>query len=1045
MSSHAFHGGRMLRTTIVLVAILLMTITLTGWAEDATAPPGEKPISVEQWLLLGPVASPFPAFNEGASKVTAGDLLEFNHISLKGLKPVPGATVSLAGAPPTAWKKITADTSGVSVAIDQKIPHIIYLAAYIDVPRWTKIKLEAKSNAVFDVMVDGSSIMQQKKAGKFDDASGKKSDTAKLETGKHLILVKGVYLPGDTLKDWRFALTVSAEKDFPVTPVVSLSPARVMQIGDVLDVPVIQSVDVSPDGQFVLLGISERTPPEGTSERWLEIRRIKDGALLRTIKDSDAAQWRWAPTGNRLSYALTKDDKATVRVLDLVTNISETIIEDIGDFSSYSWSPDGGYIVYSTNIHPKKDDTGIKRLRSIADRRHYERDQSYLYLAPVPAGISRSLTAGEYGAYLYDIHPDSRHILVGRSYEDLSERPYSRTELVLINIEDQTSEILFKGHWLNGAQWSPDGSKILMTGGPSLFGTAGQNVPEGVIPNDYDGQAYLFDPATKTAEALTRDFDPAVESVFWPKPGGDIYLVTEEGEFGELYRYNIKKKTFTKIDLECDVIHERDVARNTPVAVVTGSGANQPWRAYSVDLKKGRATPLLDTTAERYKDIEIGRIEDWNFTASNGTEIVGRIHYPPHFDASRKWPCIVYYYGGTSPVNRSFGGRYPKNLWAAAGYVVYVLQPSGATGFGQEFSAAHVNDWGKTTADEIIEGTGKFLEAHPFVDPARVGCIGASYGGFMTQLLVTKTDIFAAAISHAGISSIMSYWGEGYWGYEYNAVSAANSFPWNRPDIYQDQSPLLFADKVTTPLLLLHGASDTNVPPGESEQMYTALKLLGKEVEYIKFAGQDHFILDYKKRIAWSNAILGWFDKWLKAEPAWWNDMYPPLVQGIAAKPGALGIHRVNLERYGAVLLGQVTKKDIDRELPGWSAEYTAYVPDTAVVSALRKELSGITITCVLGTWCGDSKREVPRLWKILDALEFPAGDATWLAVGSSRFTLGMPIPREAFDWSAAIKTWYKVESVATIIVSRNGEELGRIVETPAQTLEADLLQIITK
>jgi dipeptidyl aminopeptidase/acylaminoacyl peptidase len=124
---------------------------------------------------------------------------------------------------------------------------------------------------------------------------------------------------------------------------------------------------------------------------------------------------------------------------------------------------------------------------------------------------------------------------------------------------------------------------------------------------------------------------------------------------------------------------------------------------------------------------------------------------------------------------------------------------------------------------------------------------------------------------------ISSYWGEGYWGYGYNSVSAANSLPWNRPDIYIDQSPLFGVENVTTPLLLLHGASDTNVPPGESEQMYTALKLLGKEVEYIRVQGQNHWILDYKKRLAWNDAIVSWFDRWLKDQPQWWNDMYPPL------------------------------------------------------------------------------------------------------------------------------------------------------------------------
>jgi dipeptidyl aminopeptidase/acylaminoacyl peptidase len=106
-------------------------------------------------------------------------------------------------------------------------------------------------------------------------------------------------------------------------------------------------------------------------------------------------------------------------------------------------------------------------------------------------------------------------------------------------------------------------------------------------------------------------------------------------------------------------------------------------------------------------------------------------------------------------------------------------------------------------------------------------------------------------------------------------VATANSFPWNRKDIYVDFSPLFNADKITTPLLLLHGSSDTNVPPGESTQMFTALKLLGRDVKYIQIAGQDHHILEYKKRKIWTKTIIAYFDKYLKNQPQWWNSLYP--------------------------------------------------------------------------------------------------------------------------------------------------------------------------
>ena len=178
-------------------------------------------------------------------------------------------------------------------------------------------------------------------------------------------------------------------------------------------------------------------------------------------------------------------------------------------------------------------------------------------------------------------------------------------------------------------------------------------------------------------------------------------------------------------------------------------------------------------------------------------------------------------------------------------------------------------------AEDIIETTRR-LVANPWVDADRIGCVSASYGGFMTQLLLTKTDMFAAGISHAGISDHTSYWGEGYWGYTYSQVSAANSYPWTRKDLYVDRSPLYNADKIHTPLLFTHGTADTNVPVGESIQMYTALKLLGVPTAFVLVEGENHGIMDFYKRKKWINTMVAWFDKYLKGDSAWWDAIYTP-------------------------------------------------------------------------------------------------------------------------------------------------------------------------
>jgi dipeptidyl aminopeptidase/acylaminoacyl peptidase len=182
--------------------------------------------------------------------------------------------------------------------------------------------------------------------------------------------------------------------------------------------------------------------------------------------------------------------------------------------------------------------------------------------------------------------------------------------------------------------------------------------------------------------------------------------------------------------------------------------------------------------------------------------------------------------------------------------------------------------WGGQTAEELSEGVQQFVAEHSFIDPARIGTLGASYGGFMTMYLLTRTDIFAAAVSHAGISSLSSYWGEGFWGFGYSGHASPGSFPWNNHDLYVGQSPLFHADRIHTPLLLTHGKDDTNVPVGESIQMYVALKLLGRPVELIRIENEDHSIRQYARRIAFNHSIYAWFTKWLKDDPRWWNSLY---------------------------------------------------------------------------------------------------------------------------------------------------------------------------
>jgi dipeptidyl aminopeptidase/acylaminoacyl peptidase len=462
-----------------------------------------------------------------------------------------------------------------------------------------------------------------------------------------------------------------------------------------------------------------------------------------------------------------------------------------------------------------------------------------------------------------------------RSTPNYKARPFGQTDVYELDLATMALQKLIKGlRWLNAVQYAPNGKHLLLQGGPSLLGSLGRTKALGTktTANDYEGELYLYNLHTRSYRTLTKSFAPHVVSAHWHPVDGKIYITALDRTRYQLFRCHPRTGTITPVDTGVDIVRSLQFASKNLQVVYSGQSLTHPARVYTLNLAKPTPRMLYAPNGKWFSRLRMSRVKSWNTVSKQGTKIEGRVYYPPDFDPRRKYPAIVYYYGGTFPTPRYFDGAYSGHLWAAHGYVVYILQPSGAIGYGQTFAARHVGEWGTIVPGEIISSTRAFLKAHPFVDPKRVGCTGASYGGFTTMSIVTKTSLFAAAISHAGISNVTSYWGAGYWGFLYSSIAAAHKYPWSHPNYFLKQSPLFSAHKVTTPLLLIHGTNDVNVPPAESYQMYTALRLLKKPVELVLFKGEGHGI--FKKRHLWIQTIIAWFEKNLKKRPLWWNTMY---------------------------------------------------------------------------------------------------------------------------------------------------------------------------
>lgn len=585
----------------------------------------------------------------------------------------------------------------------------------------------------------------------------------------------------------------------------------------------------------------------------------------------------WMPSSERYYYTEKIGGKTNLITIDPATGQQHLLAKDIPS-EQFVISPTEDYLITYTNIEGPKKEDGVFEIVHPDDRQPGWRSRQAISRYDLKTGFVQPLTYGNKSTYVSDISMDGRYLLLMTSSDSLTQRPTTRYTFLRMDVRTlNVDTLIVKDGFIAGGKFLHDSNRIIFKASPESFGNIGNLVPKTMTPSNFDYHLYLFDANTHEVRPLTAAAPTCVKSFDVSAVDGNVYYSAERADSVLLYRLDMKTLRSVEVKQPCEVLGGFSLATKSKNILICGTSACTPYRVYNLSNGK-TADMVLDSNKELYADIKLGTCHPWKFTSSRGDVVTGHYYLPADFDSSKKYPVIVHYYGGCSPTSRRFGGgsHYPSHYWNALGYITFIVNPSGATGFGQEWAARHVNTMGEGPAQDIIDATRQFVKDIPQVDADRIGCVSASYGGFMTQYMLTKDNPFACGISHAGISDHTSYWGEGYWGYSYSETSAANTYPWTRKDLYVDRSPLYNADKITKPLLFTHGTADTNVPIGESIQMYTALRLLGRPTAFIQVEGENHGIMDPVKRTKWVDSMLAWFQRYLKDDPSWWDAIYTP-------------------------------------------------------------------------------------------------------------------------------------------------------------------------
>jgi dipeptidyl aminopeptidase/acylaminoacyl peptidase len=848
-------------------------------------------VPLDRWLLLGPSATRLPIFSDTTQTAKRAEvILDGEYLDLEKLLPGEGETLSWQPGLVLRWTGTQLKDSVLAFvrsSQDTSLVSVAYAACYMESPRWQKVELVLRTRQRTAVYLDGKLMTKKSSATAQASAPEEFSSELILPRDKHLLLVKTVFDSRDSLSTWSirpfFKIKKIKSEELSYIPVLSLNPIHRFSQKDIERVQSLRDITISPDGRWLAMVVSEADLKRDKYAPHLEIFDTHSGERVHAVRMGDGiSEPQWSPDARSILFISGSVESGSdeagsdLWLLDMRTHGIEKILSNEEGLEAPAWSHDGQYIFFKKWESKSKSEKApaYEKLEELYERWDYWKNKSHIFVVSLSSKAKLQLTTGEFTVGAYKVSPDGKAIAFLRSVP-IKERPFFKSELWRVDVGTLKSDTLLSEPFeISDFAWSPDGNSIAIIGESSIA------TPENTH-NRYQQSLYSLDVRSRAFRKLTGDFGPTIgvdmiggqpgrKSVWWDRAGRLFFAATDKSFVRVYYMNPENPEKLGEVKLPKIVSSSFDASPDGKFVACIGSSALETRKAYFVDVSRKGGLEVFDPSKDVMKYTTLASVERADFVDNDGIAIDGWLYYPQDFDSKQSYALIVYYYGGTIPMSEGFNRD--AQWLAGQGYAVYVLTPRGAVGYGQAFADAHVNDWGGLSAKDVIEGTTRLLAAKSFLDKGRVGCYGGSYGGFLTMSLLTQTNIFKAAVAWYGISNITSYWGAGWWGYLYSDVASALSYPWNRPDVYVEKSPIFKADKINAALLLMHGKEDTNVPPVESEQMFTALKVLNKDVVYVRWEGEGHGISSKPSSSREGDLMMvEWFDKYLKSQPEAWE------------------------------------------------------------------------------------------------------------------------------------------------------------------------------
>lgn len=651
-------------------------------------------------------------------------------------------------------------------------------------------------------------------------------------------------------------------------------PPRPVTAQDLTRLRGVSDPQISPDGRrvaFVVTTASE-DKDEYLSNVWVVDVETASPRPFTTGPTRDTAP-RWSPDGRWLAFVSDRGPKKKPQLYVMPADGGEPVVlTDLanGLFGQWgaTWSPDSTRLAFLSAVggwqEPEREDERGKSqpARVITTLKYrfeamgftYDR-RPHVFVVRVTGAAPMRITSGDFPDAFPTWSPDGTRIAF------VSERHETRDVDVVNAIyvvpaeggEPTRASPILQPMW--SSTFSPDGRSIAYCG--MLQPQDGRNFH--VFRQPLDGG----DPVCLTA-ALDRSAWDMVRLAWSPDGEWLLFVGRDRGTY-PIYRVRAKGG-----DAPMPVLAGRravlgfSIARETGTMAFTASDPVTPPELVVCDPDGTGERRLTDLNRQWRAEVELSAPERFSFDRA-GCDIDGWVLKPVPFDPAKRYPALLWIHGGP---HREFGDLYwhEAQVEAGAGYAVIYLNPRGSQGYGEAFSRACVGDWGGEDFADLMAGVDEALRRYPFIDGDRLGVIGVSYGGYMTSWIVGHTDRFKAACSEAAINNVATQVGTSDIGHHWTIEEQGGVSPWEDLDRYVRRSPLTYVKDIRTPLLIVHGENDLRCNIIESEQLFVALKRLGREVVFVRVpdAGHGFGVLGRpRQRLERFRIILDWFGKHL--------------------------------------------------------------------------------------------------------------------------------------------------------------------------------------